>query len=118
MKEGLLEIREPVNDDIEKANKRLKTNHQEVKMDEEEIILTSSNEEEVERILSGCKELVFLLVFREGFTQFRDTTSLGSGFGSPLGVVVRVEGRYFRVPKYPYIPVYVKLQTQYGPIFG
>ena len=117
MKEGLLADREHVNDIIEKANKRMKTNHQEVKMDEE-MILTSSNKEEVERLLSGCKELVFLLVFMEGFTQFRDTMSLGSGFGSPLGVVVRVEGRYFRVPKYPYIPVYVKLQTQYGPIFG
>ena len=68
-----------------------------MKKNEEEIILTSSNEEEVERILSGCKELVFLLVFREGFTQFRDTTSLGSGFGSPLGVVVRVEGQEGKV---------------------
>jgi hypothetical protein len=80
-------------ENIEKDIKRPKTNYQEVKMNEEEIILTSSNEEEVERLLSSCKELVFLLVFREGFTQFRDTTSLGSGFGSPLGVVVRVEGR-------------------------
>ena len=62
-------------------------------MDLEEIILTSINEEEVKRLLSSCKELVFLLMSREGFTQFRDTTSLGSGFGSPLGGVVRLEGQ-------------------------
>ena len=43
----------------------------------------------MERLLTGCKELVL----REGFTQFRDTTFLGSGFWSPLGVVVRVEGQ-------------------------
>jgi len=60
---------------------------------EEEIFLTSSNQEEVKMILSSCKEMSFLLVFREGFTQFRDTTALGSGFGSPLGVVVRVVGQ-------------------------
>jgi hypothetical protein len=48
VKMGLLLNREQLNDNIEKANKRLKTNHQEVKMDEEEIILTSSNEEEVQ----------------------------------------------------------------------
>ena len=76
----------------EKDIKRPKATHQEGKKDEEEIILTSSNEEEVLRLLSSCKELLFLLVFREGFTQFRDSTSFGSGFGSPLGVVVRVEG--------------------------
>jgi hypothetical protein len=29
----------------------------------------------VERLMSGCKELLF----RDGFTQFRDTTVLGSG---------------------------------------
>ena len=97
MKEGLLVDKEPVNDNIEKANKRLKTNHQEVRIEVEETILISSNDEEVERLLSGCKELVFLLVFMEGFTQFRDTMSLGSGFGSPLGVVVRVEGQEGKV---------------------
>ena len=84
--------REPVNDDIEKANKRLKSNNQVMK-DDEEIIFTGSNEEDVERLLSGCKELVFLLVFREGFLQFRVITSLGFCFGSPLGVVVRVKGQ-------------------------
>ena len=59
----------------------------------EEIVLDSSNQKEVELIQSGCKELVSLLVFREGFTQLRDTTAFGSGFGSPQGVVVRVVGK-------------------------
>ena len=47
----------------------------------------------MKRILSSCKEMTFLLVFSEGFTQFRDIPGLGSGFGSPLGVVVRVVGQ-------------------------
>ena len=45
------------------------------------------------RMWRCCKEVLLLMVFREGFTQFRDTTSLGSGFGSPLGEAMRVEGQ-------------------------
>ena len=37
MKEGLLAAVKPVNDNIEKANKIQKTNHQEVKIYEEDV---------------------------------------------------------------------------------
>ena len=37
MKEGLLAAAKPVNDNIEKANTRQKTNHQEVKIYEEDV---------------------------------------------------------------------------------
>ena len=57
---------------------------------DEEVVLTSSNQEEMVKIITSCKELVFLMVFREGFSQFRDTTALRYGFGSPVGVTVRV----------------------------
>ena len=82
MKEGLLTDRKPVLYMIE-----METNHQEVKMNKE-IILTIINEEAVKRLLSSCKEILFLLML-----LFRDTTSLGSGIGSPLVGVVRVEGQ-------------------------
>ena len=41
-------------------------------------------------MLHKCKELAFLIVFREGFTQFRDMSTIGAGFGSPRYVAVRV----------------------------
>merc|ERR1719233_1694910 len=72
------------NQDDELNTKKLKT-------EVDEFIMNENDKEEVEKILCGCKEIAFLMVFREGFTQFRDTAALGYDFGSPMGVVVRVE---------------------------
>ena len=52
--------------------------------------LTTNNQSEVLQMLHKCKELAFLIVFREGFTQFRDMSTIGAGFGSPRYVAVRV----------------------------
>ena len=93
----LMEIKETV-DNLEKQ-KNMDDHHdnaknsKKLKMEEDEIIINENNIEDVEKILFGCKELVFLMVFREGFTQLRDTSALGTDFGSPMGVVVRVEGK-------------------------
>ena len=53
-------------------------------------ILTEGNLSEVKNMLKGCKELSFLLVFKEGFTQFRDMSTIGTSFGSPRHVIVRI----------------------------
>ena len=52
--------------------------------------LSTNNQSEVLQLLYRCKELAFLIVFREGFTQFRDMSTIGAGFGSPRYVTVRV----------------------------
>ena len=52
--------------------------------------LTENIFEPVSEFLTNCKELGFLIVFREGYTQFRDTSTLGSGFGSPEHIIVRI----------------------------
>ena len=53
-------------------------------------LLTEGNLPVVKEILKGCKELSFLLVFKEGFTQFRDMSTIGTSFGSPRHVIVRI----------------------------
>ena len=69
--------RKPIDKESEshKSEKRKKTNNAMLNIIAENMevkSLTEANLPEVTEMLTGCKELSFLLVFKEGFTQFRD----------------------------------------------
>ena len=51
---------------------------------ENEILLRKENYQQVSAVLKNCQEMTFLLVLREGYSQFHQAPKiLGSGFGSP-----------------------------------
>ena len=52
--------------------------------------LSENTCEDISDAVMNCKELCFLVVFREGFTQLKDTSTLGSNFGSPEYIIVRI----------------------------
>ena len=54
-----------------------------------QIILNEKNQGYISDLLCQCKELGFLLVFRNGTTQLRDLETVTAGLGSPEAVVVR-----------------------------
>ena len=54
-----------------------------------DIVLNEKNQGNISDLLYQCKELGFLLVFRNGTTQLRDLETATTGLGSPEAVVVR-----------------------------
>ena len=58
---------------------------------ENEILLRKENYQEISAVLKDCQEMTFLLVLREGYSQFHYVPKiLGSGFGTPQYLLVRI----------------------------
>ena len=54
------------------------------------IVVGEESFENIESLLLKDKELSFVIVFREGFTQFKDNSALSANFGTPKYVAVRM----------------------------
>ena len=65
---------------------------------ENEILLRRENYQEISAVLKECQEMTFLLVLREGYSQFHHLPKiLGSGFGTPQYLLVRIVQKNQRI---------------------
>ena len=85
--------RKKLREDVEVSAVKGKENPEEEKKLEleNEILLRKENYLQISAILKDCKEMTFLLVLREGFSQFHQAPkTVGSGFGTPKYLLVRI----------------------------
>ena len=82
-------------EDVERAAMGVKSKEnpeKEKKLElENEISLRKENYQAISAVLKDCKEMTFLLVMREGYSQFYQVPKLlDSGFGTPQYLLVRI----------------------------